>query len=629
MTEQELMLLAQARRRRAAAQVAETAPEEVKKDPSLLQQWVDFTVRGLTRSPGKQVAATADAAANLVSSGVGTVAGGATGALWGAGAAAMGASGEESLQTASDTMENVADLWTYSPKTRGAQEGLNVVGGVMESGLQKLRDGTDWAEAKTGIPFLSPTLETAAQAIPEAFGVRKGVAARKQRIANTPDNSEAAQAAQRLGIDLTNTNIRDSVVESARTLTGDSSRATAGANEIPSALGRAEAASRRNVDAAFDVARGKDAAVDANTFVSLADDLETALLNRGADFTEGTKLAARMKDLRSLRDTMIGPAKGRNERVIPGQSRTILGPDGKPLVDAEVPVRVPLNELQILNERINGDITDAYASGRKSEARHLRRMKRGLEDSLDEQFLKDMIYGDKSAKDAWKDARLANRRHMERFSDDRTIKKLLDQKLTSKEVVGLVFGASEVNHRPQALRLIRKIKTIIGDDPEALASIRTAVFADVFDPLFQAEPKWSGTVERIRRLRRDDSALLAELGISDKDLKFMAQAAQVAKGVTTKELLMDKKQFASMFIARMGFGHDIAKAGLYTKTANMILDKMLGVGQKTHEQLLREFSLDPDAPVIKPNYPKLKGYLARAAAIAEAQGRGDNEDEEE
>jgi hypothetical protein len=576
-----------------------------------------------------------DTALALGTSGVSSVAGGFAGAVAGAGHAVgkiFGADGSP-LDTAALVNDFVLEKGTYKPKTKQGREALETAGKYMEAGLTEIRDRADVDEKFYGVKGLSPTLETIILAAPEMFGMGKLKGARSIRKAAEPDQSEAAKAAARLKINLENNKIRESTVDAARDMTSGQGRATSGGEAIPEAIIEARDTSQKAVDSLYDRARAGTAEAPAEPLVALATQVEDELIKRGADFGQDTRLTARMNDLRKIREQMIGPPENRNTRQIPGQSSTILGPDGKPLVAPTAqPTMVPLQELGILDERISNDITRAYASGNKPEARHLRRMQARLRGMLEDKAYTDLMKGNPADIAAWKNARAANRLHQKTFNDDKIIKKLTDETAPAKEVMNLVFGTAELGYRPRAVQLVRKLKDIMGENPVAMESLRGAVYADLFDPLFKGpEPNWKGTMERIRRRKRDDSALLRELGISQSDLEFMAKAARVASQVTTKEDLLKNKAFWSTMAARWSFGHEISKAGARQKLVNLVFDKALGVGQKTHNQLLKEFASDPDAPLLTLDYPKLKGYYARGAAITMAQDRMDgvNDDEDE
>jgi hypothetical protein len=548
-----------------------------------------------------------------------------------AGKAAMGGNMGEVLDTGESVMNNVADAMTWSPKTQGAQSTMGAFGGAMETGMTGARHGLHAAENYTGIPGLALVGEIGAQAAAEFIPGKRALAARRSRLANVPDTSTAEKAARRLGIDLKNETIRDSVVEAGRTLSGDSSVSTSGIEAVTAKIIEEKKAAQAVVKQNYEDYRAKKTALPAEPFVALGEKLEAELMADGADFKADTTLTARINDLRNIRETIFGAPKGRDARSIPGQSSVILGADKRPLRgDADAPVPIPIQELSGLSSRVGDDIKKARASD-PGLARHLTVVKKRIDDAIDQQFANDMMYGDASAKEAWYKARDSNKAMMARFGDDRTIVKLANEQLTATEISNLIFGASENGTKAGAIRVARKVKSIIGDDQAANDAMRAAIYAKLMEPLLGPEPNFRGFRTRLRKWQSRDGELLNLLGVSEADLTFMSRAAAVADKVKTVEMMNQKfdKTLLSSAIAKLSFGHEISQAGLRVKLANMFTDWAFGVGQKTHNQLLHEFSVDPDAALLQPKYPKLRWYAARAAATAEAQGRGDNNEEED
>jgi hypothetical protein len=644
MNEAELKMRARARLRLAEQQAAAQATqnqavsEEEGEEPmpQTREEWIKYGMSKERR--GRQLGGVADVGLSMATGGLASIGAGA--------ASAVNTIWHGDGQKAADQYETMQDAGTYSPKTDAGKELMGQIGGVLQK-AEPAVDATrrqvfrfsDLDSDEDGNPLVATALETAILGAPELLGAGRtirGINARSKLP--PPDLSAAAQDAKRLGIDLNNSTIRDSTVEAARRLTGDQGRATTGAESLGEGLREAAKASRKKVNAAFTLARSKDAYLHDEPILDFAQTLESDLIDRGADFAIGTKMADRINELREITTQRIGPPTGRNTRAVsPNVSERVpgrveYGPNGEiaGLVDAveatPAKVQVPLNELYILRQRLSKNIKQS-AKAADGEFANLLEFKSRLDKFLDNQFLNDMVYGDQTAKAAWKDANKLSNEHKVMYRDDKIVRALVENEMTAKDTVKLILGASETNHKASAFRIVQNLKKILGPDSDKLQSLEAAVYADVFEPILKDPPSFNQGLERIRKLKKDELPLLKELNVSERDLDFMARAMRVARGVTTKELLMDKKQFASMVIARLGFGHDIAKAGVYTKTANMLLDKLLGVGQKTHEQLLKEFSEDLDAPVFDYNKPRVRDLYGHAVAISEMQN-ADEEPEE-
>jgi hypothetical protein len=625
MTEQELMLRARARLRaaeaaqRAAAQQQQQEPLSTEETETLPTNPRDWAQRGIDQQrQGSAALGLADAGLSVVSGIPGSIIGGAS--------AAVDLVRKGDWQSASDVYDNVSQFFQYSPKTERGQKILEKVGEVVEPVQTKARDA-NIAMVGEDNPALATAVETFVLGLPEIFMGAKlpGQVAARRAMGKPKILKDMDDAAKRLGLDLNNNTVKESVVEAARRMAGDSARATSGAEDLHTGLSKAEEASRKAVNAEFTLARSKEAQLDLDPIIAMTRKAEKDLIERGADLGEETVLAKRLKELENIRETVIGQRKGKDARQIPGQSSTILGPDSKPLVAAaDTPVRIPLDELEVMNQRLTSDMKTAYGTGRNGDADGLRVLRQNINDMLDEQFNNDMIHGDKSAKDQWIKARLANRMHKERFSDDKVIRDLVANNRTAKDTVKLIFGASEVGHRAEAFRVVKKLKEILGPNANELQSLSISAFADMFEPLFKETPNWNGALERIRRARRDDLPLLAELDMSENDLNMMERAIRVARDVKVKADF-DGKGFFSQMIARFGFGHDIAVGGAKMKIANMVLDKALGVGQKTHDQLLKEFAgIQSGGPLLAPTDPRVRSLNLNAMGVSEWQNAGED-----
>lgn len=611
--QQRAVAIASARRRRAEAEAAATQQqEEVSQEETLPTTTEGWVQRGMdAQQQNSALAGLADAGLSVATGTVGSIVGGAS--------AAVDLVRKGNWQSASDVYDNVSNFFQYAPKTERGQKILGGVGNVVDKAMTK---GRDWNVALVGEdnPKLATAVETFVLGLPEIImgaklpkSIKANSAAAKPAILQEMDS-----AAKRLGLDLNNNTIKESVIESARRMAGDESRATSGANDIHGAARGKFDESRKAVNAEYTLARSKNAEVAIDPIERMAKATEKELMEAGADFGDDRVLTRRFQELEQIREKMIGARKGQNERQVPGQSTKIVGPDGQPF-KAEAPQYVPLDELEIMNARLSSDITEAFKGGRAQEAIHLRKLRENINTMLDEQFTNDMIRGDKAAKDQWVKARLANRRHKERFTDDKVIRDIVSNQRTAKDTIKVIFGASEIGHRAEAFKTVRKLKEILGPDAPELESLRIALYSDMFEPIFKDKPSWTGALERIRRVKRDDMLLLNELGMSEKDIGFMERAIKVASNVKTKADF-DGKGLASQMIARFGFGHDIAVGGARMKLVNMVMDKALGVGQKSHERLLKEFAgLDDGSPLLIPTDPRVANLNLNAMMVGEIQ----------
>lgn len=611
------------------------------------QQRATDTFGKTAADDGLDIAATLGSSAlALVPSGIAGVAGAAL-----PGEQGQGARWQQAVQGAA----------TWSPKTKGGQAVLGSAGEKMEwlstNIIQPIMETasrvplTPGELVKAGLKMLdgempdkSPLKASMAEAIAGTFmpgktAVKAGAAKTALSIARKFNREAHDNAAKRLGIDLENSTIKDSVKEAVRTQAGGGevkpmsgdlplSRATVGAEDIQTVVKAEEAASRKAVNEGYTFARSKNAAIAYEPIAAMVARTREDFHTRGVRVDEMSVLDKRLKEIEVINDQIIGRTGPGAKRARPGSSQTILGPDGKPLPVDQTPVRVPLNELESVIQTISGNIKDARGRGDFTEAAALSQLRRDMNDMLDQQFIKDMVYGDKDAKAAWNAATLANQRHKGRFSDDKVIATIVKNEMTSAQVAKLVLGASESGHRLEAASIVKALKGIMGNDAAELQSLKSAVYLDMFDPIFKDTPNWSGALERMRKIRKNEGQLLDELGISGKDLDFFEQAIKVASKVKTAADF-DAKGWFSQAWSKLLFGHDIARAGLMVKTANLIADRALGVGQKTHARLLSEFADDAGVTSVLANSlnpTKTRQVLEKAALAAYIDREKDQRD---
>ena len=568
-------------------------------------------IGAVARAVPKGLVALGDVGLHLMSSGIAMP-------LAGSIAAAIGGA-DKSMETADKVFTQAADAITVGPYTDAGKAVMGKVGDVMGAGLDKLRD------VNTAVLGDSPALNTAAETVelglPQLLsGGKMGRGMRARSKAGPVALSEAEASARRLGIDLNSATVRPTTIQAAEGLTGGiKSRAETGLESVQPAVRKAEAASRDAVNDLYTVARTKDAYIQYAPVKEAVDSAFETLRQRGTDIERSPLLRRRLKELTDLDVRIPGLPGKAGERPGSGASG-ILGPDGQPLKAADP--RIPLNDLELINRRLNTSIKIAKRSQTHyHEYGPLVELKKQVNKMEDDQFVKDMITGDPTAKAAWGKAKLANKSHMDRFHADKVLGKIIEDDMDATQVAKLILGASESKHSQYAVGTVRRLKDVLGKDAPELESLRAAVMVDMFDPLFQETPRWATAIERSRQIEKNNGALLRELGVSPADLTTMRRAMAAAKSAVQMSDF-DKKGFVVHFLTRISFGHDIARKGLIVKTANLMADRLFGIGQKTHAQLLTEYAGAEEAaanPLIAKIHPKARTILGSAAAVREAQ----------
>jgi hypothetical protein len=373
---------------------------------------------------------------------------------------------------------------------------------------------------------------------------------------------------------LNNNTVRQSVIDAAEKLTGGNSRASSGIETVFDALVTVQKKGKRIRNKLFNQARATDASLDYAALRSSVDKIEADLIQQGFNLADGTPAAKHIASLRAL-DTTIPGVPGK-EATRPGQGGMILGPDGKPLT-SPAPTNIPLNDIDLIQRKIGEDIRAAVD---KPKDVALIKLRAGVQKHIDDAFVNDMIVGDKTAKDKWRAAYGAAATLRKNFNTKKVVGKLAQEERTPMDTARLILGASENKYKPQAHAIVKQLGEVLGKDSPEFQSIRTAVMADLFDPLFQEKPNFAAVEKRIRLRRKNDMALLNELGIDNKQLEIMRRASIAAKAAFVPDDV-DRLGLVTGMVTRYVAGHDIAQAAVRVRVANMLADKLLGVGQKT------------------------------------------------
>jgi hypothetical protein len=130
---------------------------------------------------------------------------------------------------------------------------------------------------------------------------------------------------------------------------------------------------------------------------------------------------------------------------------------------------------QALNNMAQGASNDADRAASKMIIREFTK-------SLDDAFDANLFSGDPRALEAYGKARAANRDWRQKFGfnaetdADKVLNKIATGEVTPNEVANWVVGSSKVGAQGSSSRLISRIATATGDDPEVLQAIRSGIW---------------------------------------------------------------------------------------------------------------------------------------------------------
>lgn len=594
------------------------------------------------------------------------------------------------LEAAGQAYENSRDFISqigWQPKTKVGMEVANELGMVGEKlePVAQAIDDTIYAVSGEN-PYVAGTLKTAILSVPELFGLKGAVngtakAAATARlisketadkiIANNPFKdeglmgmklgqraanelsyatrlnnklAEAKAQAEKLGIRLSNDELKESIVASAEKLSPNRGKGI-GMETLQEELMEAQKLERAGVDDAYDVARSKVALTNVVPFQELAKTAYREFVEDGYDMVKSPALRDRLEDLAMLDQrtpsTHDTPPVFQAKPVMSTRV-TERGPLGEPIerqltakevADAQVPPtqtafsKQRLNEIEIIRRRINNDISGDGTKLRPFTAQDkaLMRLRDKIDQAWEAEFDKSAIAGDPDAMAAWKNARDLNRQYQKNFNVNRTIKRFVAQEMDSEQLYRWLIGASAQGASKQAAATLRRMKEILGGNSEGIQNVRKAVLRDVFEPLFRDRPDFNGAIRYIDKLVQENPSLLKELEIDLDELNTVRRAAHAARHVKDIPAWVDKG-WVTRTVSRLVFGHQIAKAGARMNIAHKIVDAMVGTGVMKERDILKHLvEIDYKRPVVDYRNPKFKEILMMGA-LSDAADHGNEEE---
>jgi len=598
----------------------------------------------------------ADIAKTMATGAVGSVAGGAVAAPFALAeyaAERMGGEKNPDLDKASAVYDAVsgaitADLWTKPGKDTAAAVGKIAQKMHVDKALQKADDAFYWF-AKDD-PFYAAVTKATIYAIPELFGIKLGrgaegirglansavsaakYSAKKANIAKLAEAQmvQAKKSANRLGINLNNDELYRSTIAAANDLSNNIEYRGQGVEEIPEALRANAAASKKAVQDLFDHAKTKDAYMSITPVQKSVSDFTTGLINDRFDVAEMPELQARLKDIAKLQKEQPN-----RKAVLPDGTSPVIdlsgnvsqAKAGSPLAVADEPVRfndVGLSQMGL----IRGRITDALKKVPKdrsmtSEEVALVRLKKHMDDMLENQFERDMIAGDPDALTAWKKALAGKREHAAKYESDKTIRNLITGERSALETYTFIKGASTIGAKQRAIGTLRRLKDLLGEDSEGYRAIKYSAIYDALEPaLHRNDPVLAGT--RIDKLLDNNRELVNELGLNIDDLRTVRQALKAAETVKPLPPQWTQSYFTKL-AASAAMGHQISRKGRMVQFSTKVLDKLLRTGVMNEKEILERMVSTVQHPLGDYMGGPSKKEVIVYGAIADAANRDDDE----
>lgn len=495
------------------------------------------------------------------------------------GVTALANKGEANADAAADVMRHIQDAFTWNPKTAEGQELLQTVAAP----LKHLDDAADYVAtaAGNGNPFAEAAIYSGLMALPEVAGMVGGAGLRGAFRTSRRLQSVASKA-DALGLDIRQVQLPSSIIKAGARMVPEERFARTG--ELQEALQQAELQVRTAKKRAEGIARAKDATVKASDVKTFADNVEGTLakefeiVNAADEFKVLTK---RINELKMLGRRRVVEDTGAIE--LPTRVK-LLGPD-----------EAQLRGIQLVHDLITKSLIDRKRNATENtprildENRALRSLQKQLDEFLDQQFNNDMIKGDVEALTKWREAGDLRKTYAKNFTEDATIMRFINNENTPAELHRWLVGANAVNAKPQVVRVVRRMKEILGDDSRAIRGLKEEFMYDLVEPLIQDAPNFELFIRRADNFVQNQKDIIRELNFNTNDVTNLRNFAHAALKTARPDSALARLDFVRN-VARLLWGHGIAKAGVRVNLGTTLLQLLGRKGKLSKKQMLFEIA---------------------------------------
>jgi hypothetical protein len=365
---------------------------------------------------------------------------------------------------------------------------------------------------------------------------------------------QAIAEAERLGIKLKMSDFRDEVADAAKMVGSESPGEMS--TEYVAALRAAERKAAQNKKSKYRTARETELYIETSPIRQLGDDLARQLDEAEFDLDVDEMRVVR-KALDDFSSSRLG--FGRNQNMA-----------------------VHFSRVERLRKRINRRIRGAT---NKEASAALNKIKRGLDDYLTEQFnvsvmdaggriQQSALSGDLAGFDAYKAARRSAVEHGW-FSENKIIADMIKKDTTPEQVSQWLFGASALGAKKEAGLIVRKLKSLLGEDHPSIGAIRADFVYHLVEPLFKETPNFRVFQNTLDTLSRKNKTLFDELGLRDADIQILSDYAKVARHIPESGHLYSFEEVIQT-VARLTVGHSVAKGAARVTFATKMMNYLAG-----------------------------------------------------
>lgn len=374
----------------------------------------------------------------------------------------------------------------------------------------------------------------------------------------------------------------EQVVGAAESLSGGRTVRAQDFEQIQRSVMQAREATRQEVGRLYDVARNTNAAIPASEFGRLPDMIRTSL--QDFDVDAYPTVQRRLNEVESFISSLPENAS------------------------------VRLNSIAQFRQRLNRNRPPRNDVAQNTA---LDIMKGEIDAFVDNAFNADMISGDPSAVARWRGANQAYRDYKERFSANKAIKQLAEQEATPEQIKNFIIGTSSLGAKKDAGEVVRRLKSIVGEDSPEFSALRQDVIFDIVEPLLAEEPSVTQFIRRHDRFMRQHPTLAAEIFPDSQqaltDLRQLAQGISRARG-------QDFDIDLANAIGRFAFGHSLSQKAMQVGLATQIIRNMWNAATEPTRQrqiMAEALGYDPMKPIVNVQTLSMPGTPMAAAQAQE------------
>lgn len=506
------------------------------------------------------------------------------------------------LDAAAKNIESTQENLTYAPRSKGAQQVLSTLGGVLNKYSEAVDVGGEKVAQMTGSPLLGAATRTAGEMVPsmipggkllrgtkdvakaaisrDVSGIKKGAgeAARALNVfAAAPKTAYESRAKQKAakqqmkeatGIDITSP-IQKQAFEfsvKAKELADNQQIYNERLSSLVSSAKNIREKAKQRGDKLYQAAREKKAAIPHDMYQDFLDDVNSYIMDGGFVLEDSPRLSTILKSLDQI--------KTRSTKK--GGVKRVYGMPVETLPDTFNPVQLGgPGGLVSLRKRLN-------QKAKREEGAALGEIKNRLDNLFVDAYDNQMIQGDSSiipaiygANDFWK-------KYVNTFDEDKIVRKMLKNREVTPEEVGKWLLGTGSKFPEGSARVMNRMEEIFGAGSPQMKALSTEITYRVLQPWFQGNDlrAFDAGVDNllVKNPTLAQKMLPKESIDALKSMRKWSKAYQDAK-IAQSDLTAGFDNAAATIVANsMGIGNNLAMGTLRQRIVKNVLSTIVGRG---------------------------------------------------